>query len=209
MPSKKSTKKKINPIVAPPTAAPVTAVPVMATPAPPTAAAKEDPFPVLKNEPTPVVPQAVVAKDDEAHFDVAQSAYGTAKDIWSWGKSVPVVSNLLGIAEAVVAKVLDTTVHMDLPALDSQVAAPQLKKLDDDIVTPVILAVWKLIEPALVKSDEMVLRPVLKEVVPRVLAPWRMFDEKKTKKDLESKKAEERKAMIDISPNPEVVPALN
>lgn len=104
-------------------------------------------------------------------------------------------------------KVLDTAVHMSLPAIDQDVVTPNLKKLDDEIVSPVILAVWKLIEPAVGKADEMVLKPVIDEVLPRVLAPLGMFDQKK--RDLDAKKKDERNAMIDASPTPEIVPALN
>lgn len=189
---------------------PVITTPVIATAVPPpTTALKEltELMDKTPDTPTPDTPQPAATKDEEAHFDVAQNVYGTAKGIWSWGKSVPVVSNLLGLSEVIVAKVLDATVHIDLPALDSQVASPQLKKLDDDIVTPAILAIIQFIEPALVKGDEMVIKPVMKEVVPRVLAPLGMFLEKK--EGIESKKAEQKKTIIDISPNPEVVPALN
>jgi hypothetical protein len=146
-------------------------------------------------------------KDDDAHFDVAQNVYGTAKNIWAWGKTVPVITTLLGLTENVASKVLDTTIHMDLPAIDEKAVKPQLKKLDDGIVTPAILAVWNIIGPAIAKGDEMVVKPILTEVAPRVLGPlglWKLNDKEKEKKMME-----EKKAMIDSSPTPEVVPALN
>ncbi|KAL9183118.1 hypothetical protein ACHAXT_004905 [Thalassiosira profunda] len=135
-------------------------------------------------EAVPAPPAKKDPKTDEPHFDVAQNVYGTAKNAWAWGTGVPVVSTFLGLTETIAAKVLDATVHMDLPAIDQEGVVPQLKKLDDDIITPAILAVWKVIEPAVGKADEMVLKPVLTEVVPRVLAPLGMFD---------GKKAEEKK----------------
>lgn len=158
-------------------------------------------------------PKAVVAakpapQDQEGHFDVAQTIYGATKDAWAWGKTVAVISNVLGLTEAVAEKVLDTAVHMSLPAIDQDVVKPKLKKLDDDIVSPVILAIWKLIEPAVSKADEMVLKPVIDEVLPRVLAPLGLFDNQK-KKDLDAKKEDERSALIDASPTPEIIPALN
>lgn len=174
MPSKKTTSKKIVPMVE-------------ATAVPPTTKAMTKPAPTT----------------DEAHFDVAQNTYGCVKDIWAWGTTVPVLSNVLGITEAVAAKVVDTTIHMDLPTIDQDVVVPNMKKLDDEIVTPVITAVWKTIAPAVGKADDMIVKPVLTEVVPRVLAPLSMFSSE------ENKKAEERKAMIDTSATPEVVPALN
>jgi len=164
-------------------------------------------------------PQAAPAKDppetiakkaeDVSHFDVAQNVYGTAKNFWAWGKTVPVVSTFLDLTEAVAGKVLDTTVHMDLPAIDQKAVTPQLKKLDDVVVTPVILALWNIIGPVVARGDEMVVKPVMTEVVPRVLAPLGIFDEKKKAVDKEKKAAEEKKAMIDSSPTPEVVPALS
>lgn len=147
------------------------------------------------------VPVAVVAEEaeedeaasSEARFDVAQNVYGTAKDIWAWGRTVPVVTNLLGLTEAVAAKVLDAAVHMDLPAIDREAVTPQLKRLDDVVVTPVILAVWKLIEPAIAKGDEMVVRPILTEVVPRILAPLGMFgDDNEKELEKEGKMIEEK-----------------
>jgi len=62
----------------------------------------------------------------------------------------------------------------------------------------------------MVKGDEMVVQPVMREVVPRVLAPLSMFhDDKKKKLEEKERKVEEEKTMmIDSSPTPEVVPAL-
>ncbi len=175
MPSKKST-KKITPVVAEAT--------TTAAVVPP----KKTVSPVAATKPDPT--------GDEAHFDVAQNVYGAVKDAWAWGTTLPVVSNFLGITEAVAAKVVETTVHMDLPAIDQEAVTPQLKNLDDAVITPAILAVWKIIEPAVGKTDEMIIKPVLKEVVPRVLAPLSIFD---------SKKKEEKEAMA----APAIVPALN
>ena len=149
----------------------------------------------------PATKPAPAAQDDGAHFDVAQTIYGATKDAWAWGKTIAVVSNVLDLTEAVALKALDVTVHMDLVVIDDKIK-PQLKKLDDEVVTPVILAVWKVVEPALGKADDMVLKPVMTEVVPRVLGPFGFVSEA-------NKKEEEKKAMIDMSPTPEVVPAFN
>ena len=94
--------------------------------------------------PAPATEKAVTkpapVDKDAVHFDVAQNTYGCVKDIWAWGTTVPVVSNVLGLTETVAAKVLDVAVHMDLPAIDQQFVVPTCKKLDDDIVTPAISA---------------------------------------------------------------------
>jgi hypothetical protein len=166
---------------------PATAVEVAAT--------SMDTPPATKPAPVPV------AQDDGAHFDVAQTIYGATKDAWAWGKTIAVVSNVLDLTEAAALKALDLTVHMDLIVIDDKIK-PQLKKFDDEVVTPAILAVWKVVEPALGKADEMVLKPVMTEVVPRVLGPFGFVSEA-------NKKEDEKKAMIDMSPTPEVVPAFN
>lgn len=156
---------------------------------------------------TPALPAAKdppVEAEDEAHFDVAQNVYGTIKGVWAWGKTVPVVSTFLGLTEAAASKFVETTISMDLPAIDQHGVTPQLKKLDGGVIDPVILAVWKIVEPALAKGDEMVVKPVMTEVVPRVLAPLGMFEKKE-----EEKKVDEKEAMIDSSPTPEIVPAVN
>jgi len=192
MPSKKSSMSKIAPFTA--EATPFVLAPVTTAPAP-----KKDP---------PVVVIAKTTKEDEeeAHFDIAQNVYGTAKNVWAWGKTIPIITTLLGLTETIATKVLDTTIHMDLPAIDENGVKSQLKKLDDDIVTPAILAVWKIIEPAIAKGVEMVVKSVLTEVLPLVLGS---SDKKKEEGEKKKKVADEKKAVIDSSPTPEVVPALN
>merc|ERR1712087_605413 len=115
--------------------------------------------------------------EDEAHFDVAQNVYGTIKGVWAWGKTVPVVSTFLGLTEAVASKFVETTISLDLPAIDQHGVTPQLKKLDGGVIDPVILAVWKIVEPAMT------------DVVPRVLAPLGMFEKKEEEKKVDEKEA--------------------
>jgi len=141
--------------------------------------------------PAKVVPTKAAPVKEEPHFDVTQQIYSQIKDIWAWGKTVPVVEALLGITESVAATVLGMTFHTTLPAIDADVASPNLKKLDDQVVTPAILAVWGIIGPAVSKGEEMIVQPVMKEVVPKIMGVM--------KKD------------PDASPNPEYTsaPMLN
>jgi len=154
-------------------------------------------YPTATTVPNTTAPPATTEKavtkpapvdKDAVHFDVAQNTYGCVKDIWAWGTTVPVVSNVLGLTETVAAKVLDVAVHMDLPAIDQQFVVPTCKKLDDDIVTPAISAVLGVVGAAHGKADDLVIKPVMTEVVPRLLAPLSMFDDKKAeeKKLIES-----------------------
>jgi len=89
-----------------------------------------------------------VSYKDKAHFDVAQTLYGATKDAWSWGKTVPLLSNLLGMTEFVALKALDSTLHMDFVQIDEGLKT-QLKMLDDKAVTPAVSVVWRVIEPAM------------------------------------------------------------
>lgn len=150
----------------------------------------------------PVTTTKVVVKakktDNEPHFDVAQNVYGCTKDIWAWGKTVPVLSNVLGLTEGVTAKVLDITIHMDLPAIDQDVVVPNVKKLDDQVLTPAISAIWGIISGTVKKGDDMIVKPVMTEVVPRILGPLGLMEKKEEKKD-----------PVDKGINPEVVPVLN
>lgn len=169
------------------------------------------PTAIAVSTPKPPPPtKAAPASDGEAKFDVTQTIYGATKDVWAFGKTVPFVSNLLGITDAVAMKALDLTFHVDYAAVDDKIK-PQLKKLDDDLFTPPIAVVWKFIEPAVKffepfvepvvgTADAYVLKPFMNEVVPKVLCTLGMGDEKK---------ALENKSKIDMSPMPEFVPAFN
>jgi len=54
-----------------------------------------------------------------------------------------------------------------------------ISQLDDDIVTPAISTVLSVVGAAHGKADDLVIKPVMTEVVPRLLAPLSMFDDKK------------------------------
>ncbi|KAL7451301.1 hypothetical protein ACHAWC_003126 [Mediolabrus comicus] len=171
MPSKKTSKKF--------DAAPVTATAVTADPPIPASTKKKE-------------------EDTPPHFDVAQNVYGCTKDIWAWGKTVPIISNMLGLTESVTAKVLDITIHMDLPSIDQNVVVPNFKKLDDEVITPAICTIWGIVNGGVTKGDEMIVKPVMTQVVPRILGPLGFLEDEKKEKN-----------PIDSTPNPEVVPVLN
>lgn len=164
-------------------------------------------------DPTVVVPETTTEvvetpTTEEPHFDVAQNIYGQTKSIWAWGKTVPVLSHVLSLTEGTAAKLLDLTIHMDLPSIDQDVVEPHAKKLDDVVITPVICKIWGIVSPAVVKGEEMIVKPVMMEVVPRILGPLGLLKEEEKVEVV----VEEKKNEIDKSVNPEVVPtpvALN
>mmetsp|Transcript_14381 Transcript_14381/g.28710 ORF Transcript_14381/g.28710 Transcript_14381/m.28710 type:complete len:376 (+) Transcript_14381:196-1323(+) len=178
----------------------------MTTPIPETKPTVIEP-PPPKPSPSPPTSPPPEALPEEAHFDLAQQVYGATKHVWSWGKTVPVLSNLLGLTEHVAAGILDKTVKMKLETLDSDVAAPKLKELDDRVVTPVILAVWRIVGPVVGKGDEMVVKPVMTGLVPRILGPLGLDGKKKMKEDGGRQAVLEKTKVSEEGPNPEYTSA--
>eukprot|EP00956_Cyclotella_meneghiniana_P042220 scaffold248393_cov85-Cyclotella_meneghiniana.AAC.7 len=163
------------------------------TPAPAAAPVAPAPVAAVKATPAPAAAATPSSSSTEPHFDVTQQIYGSIKDLWAWGKSVPYVSDILTLTENVASKLLDMTFHTTLPALDVDVAKPNLKKLDEEIVSPAVVTVWGVIRPAVEKGSEMIVEPVMKEVMPKIM-------------DVMLKKGGDP----DASPNPEVTtPVVN
>lgn len=107
-------------------------------------------------------------------FEVAQTLYGAVKDVWANGKHIPVICSLFNIAETVAASVLDHitsssggvgTKEMVLLDIDERVIKPQIKMLDEKIVSPTITEVFKAIELIVSKADELVIAPIIKGLI--------------------------------------------
>lgn len=107
-------------------------------------------------------------------FDVAQTLYWAVKDVWANGKHIPVICSLFNITETVAAKVLDQitsssggagTKEMVLLDIDERVIKPQLKMLDEKIVSPTITEVFKVIELIVSKADELAIAPIIKGLI--------------------------------------------
>lgn len=118
-------------------------------------------------------------------FDVAQTLYCAVKDVWANGKHIPVICSLFNITETVAAKVLDQitsssggagTKEMVLLDIDERVIKPQLKMLDEKIVSPTITEVFKVIELIVSKADELVMAPIIKGLI--------LFDRKEKDADV-------------------------
>jgi len=118
-------------------------------------------------------------------FDVAQTLYFAVKDVWANGKHIPVICSLFNITETVAAKVLDQitsssggagTKEMVLLDIDERVIKPQLKRLDEKIVSPTITEVFKVIELIVSKADELVIAPIIKGLI--------LFDRKEKDADV-------------------------
>lgn len=115
--------------------------------------------------------------ESSSHHEVVQHAYGATKEVWEWGKTVPVLSDVLGLTEGVTTKFLQLTIQID--DVEKDLVIPNLKKLDDDIVSPSIGTIWNIIGPALAVGDEVIVKPVL-HIAPHIpFVGQLLFGEKK------------------------------
>ncbi|GKY91047.1 hypothetical protein MPSEU_000077500 [Mayamaea pseudoterrestris] len=92
----------------------------------------------------------------------AEKAYVTAKDVWSWGKSVMVFKPFLGIDEGVAGKMV-SVVGSSMSDLDGAVTS-NLTKVDDNILNPAIETIVKIVFGAMQKTEDMV-KPVIMAVL--------------------------------------------
>lgn len=114
--------------------------------------------------PVPVVTTPVITPEPEEEpsgFEVASKVYEGVKNLWTWGKeTVPVASHLMGFAEAVASKVVETATSgsvKEVGGLDVHLK-PLVSHVDKDVV-----------DPALIKFRE-VFGPVMETAVPSVIA---------------------------------------
>jgi len=97
--------------------------------------------------------------------DVAENVYEKAKDVWAWGKGVPLVSIGLGITEAIAGKAV-SVVGTDFEKIDKELK-PHLANLDHDIFNPAIEKVVTIFLGAAGKTEQ-----TLKPIVIKILSPF-------------------------------------
>lgn len=102
---------------------------------------------------------------DLSKIDAAEIAYAKAKDVWAWGKTVPVVSIFVGTTETVATKALGVA-GTDFTSLDGKIAT-ELAKLDSGILNPAIEAVAKAVITAAAHSEEH-LKPLILSIMSTV-----------------------------------------
>jgi len=106
------------------------------------------------------------SSEEEPHFDVGTNVYEAAKSVWGWGRSIPLAGSILGVYEAVGAKVVSTAVHKDLSTVDAEIKY-HVSGLDKDVIDPAIAAILNIIFPAVEKGEE-VLKPIIMAVGPKI-----------------------------------------
>lgn len=119
-------------------------------------------------------------KDESSSHEVVQHAYGATKEVWAWGKTVPVLSNVLGITEGVTSKFLEITIHVD--DVEKDIVIPNLKKLDDEIFSPMIGTILNIVGPAVSVGEEVIGNHVM-HIIPHIpfLGQLVLGEEKKAK----------------------------
>jgi len=141
----------------------------------------EDIFEESMSTPTPKTATATAtATQEEEEFNAAQVVYVKAKDIWSWGKGLPLVGFFEGITESVVTKVVSIA-GTSLADIDGHVNNA-VTGLDTTYLNPAIHAIVEAIMNGLGKADET-FRPVIEAVVPAVLGPLGLIEPDKKKND--------------------------
>ncbi|KAL3930448.1 MAG: hypothetical protein SGBAC_011764 [Bacillariaceae sp.] len=110
-----------------------------------------------------------MANNESSNPDAAGNVYKGAKGVWAWGKSVPVFSPFMGIAEAVAGTALGVA-GTNLQDLDSNLIEPQLQNLDSGILNPVIKTVAGIMLGAAGTAEGIV-----KPIIIIVLSPFKML----------------------------------
>jgi len=125
---------------------------------------KKPPLPDVAPAPTtaPTTPSPTGSDDEPMKVDAAEVVYGKAKDIYAWGKTVPVVSFFVGIPEAVAGKALEV-VGTDLSQIDGKIES-ELGKFDSGILNPAIEAIAKVLIGVAGKSEEIV-KPIIDTII--------------------------------------------
>lgn len=116
---------------------------------------------------TPVVDNA-----DQAN--PASVVYEKAKDVWTWGKGLPVVGFFEGITEAVANKVVSVAAGTSLEEIDGHLK-PVVAGIDSSYLNPAIDAIVRTLMSGVGKADAT-FRPVIEAVVPAVLGPLGLIE---------------------------------
>jgi hypothetical protein len=90
-----------------------------------------------------------------------QTIYESAKEAWAWGKSLGLVGVVFSIAEGVAESVAQATAGGNLVELERNLIQPQLESIDE-IATPAVDAMAKVLLRASAKVLPSLFRPVLK-----------------------------------------------
>jgi flavin-binding protein dodecin len=114
----------------------------------------------------PSTPSGSTTPTSPQDVNAAQVVYSKAKDVWTWGKGLPVVGFFEGVTESVVSKVVSIagTSMSDIDGAVQNVVS----SLDTSYLNPAIAAVVDAIMKGVGKADST-FRPMIESVAPSVL----------------------------------------
>eukprot|EP00529_Nitzschia_sp_RCC80_P031755 CAMPEP_0113481926 /NCGR_PEP_ID=MMETSP0014_2-20120614/22658_1 /TAXON_ID=2857 /ORGANISM="Nitzschia sp." /LENGTH=365 /DNA_ID=CAMNT_0000375433 /DNA_START=165 /DNA_END=1262 /DNA_ORIENTATION=+ /assembly_acc=CAM_ASM_000159 len=95
---------------------------------------------------------------DLSNVDPAEIVYSKAKDVWAWGKTVPIVGFFVNTTETVTGKALGV-VGTDFGEVDTAVNN-KLAFLDSGVLNPAIVAIAKIVVEVAGKSEDT-LKPII------------------------------------------------
>jgi hypothetical protein len=122
------------------------------------------------------IEQTMSTSTTENQVNVAQVVYGKAKDIWSWGKGIPVVGFFEGVTESVATNVISIA-GVSLSDIDNAVK-DVVTGLDISFLNPAIATVVTAILNGVGKADDT-FRPMIEYVGPTIMSPLKIITPKK------------------------------
>mmetsp|Transcript_19501 Transcript_19501/g.28911 ORF Transcript_19501/g.28911 Transcript_19501/m.28911 type:complete len:159 (+) Transcript_19501:68-544(+) len=109
--------------------------------------------------------QAVAGKDiiieqDESMtsdepINAAQTVYGKTKEIWAWGKDLPVIGFFEGVAESVAGKVVEIA-GTTLEDVDQTIISPKLAGLDTSFLNPIVEKIIEALMAAGANANQLI-----------------------------------------------------
>jgi hypothetical protein len=108
------------------------------------------------------------ATDPEQHPDAVSHLYEGVKGAWAWGKTLPIVSPLMGISEAVAGKVIGIA-GTDFEEIDTQLK-PHLTQFDTGVLNPALEKIIAILLGAAGKSEDFI-----KPIIALLLNPMSMI----------------------------------
>jgi hypothetical protein len=95
-------------------------------------------------------------------IDPAEVAYSKVKDVWAWGKTVPMVSFFVGTTEAVASKAI-AVAGIDFATIDGKLVT-ELGKLDSGVLNPALEAIAKILL-SVADNSEGSLKPIIMAIL--------------------------------------------
>eukprot|EP00547_Thalassionema_nitzschioides_P011258 CAMPEP_0194260468 /NCGR_PEP_ID=MMETSP0158-20130606/45528_1 /TAXON_ID=33649 /ORGANISM="Thalassionema nitzschioides, Strain L26-B" /LENGTH=317 /DNA_ID=CAMNT_0039000561 /DNA_START=105 /DNA_END=1060 /DNA_ORIENTATION=- len=88
-------------------------------------------------------------------INAAQTVYGKTKEIWAWGKDLPVIGFFEGVAESVAGKVVEIA-GTTLEDVDQTIISPKLAGLDTSFLNPIVEKIIEALMAAGANANQLI-----------------------------------------------------